>query len=112
MEFVSLSRVKFSDRFDLLKTHLHVPSNVLLGVLIEGTLKAHLYKEHNCVRVFPLVSGRKTAAKTAARAHTSPWKRKREWRPKEVMTKGVILTIKNTVVVLTTWARQDPRVRY
>ena len=75
-------------------------------------MEAHSNKEDNCVRLFPLVSGRKTEAKIAARAQTNPWKRKRDWRPKEVMTKGVILTIKNTVVVLTTWARQDPRVRY
>ena len=64
------------------------------------------------MRVFPLVSGRKAQANSAARAHTKPWKRKRNWSPNEVMTKGVILTIRNTVVVLTTWARQDPRVRY
>ena len=77
-----------------------------------GELEAHLYKEHNSVRVLPLVSGRKVQAKTAARAQTTPWKRKRKWRPSDVKMNGVVLTIKNTVVVLRTWARQDPSVRY
>ena len=106
-------------------------------IVTKSSSKAHSYKEHNCVIVFPLVSGRKAQAKKAARAHTTPWKRKRKWRASEEVllnikntvvvgeagSEGAILIkiqiqlqiqiqIQNTVVILTTWARQGPRVRY
>ena len=58
-----------------------LPQELYRHILTKSSSKVHSYKEHNCVRVFSLVSGRKAQAKAAARAHTTPWKMKRKWRP-------------------------------
>ena len=56
--------------------------------------------EQSSERVFPLVSGTNLQAKRAARAHTPPWKKKMEGRPRCRITWGIVFTRAKAVRLL------------
>ena len=56
--------------------------------------------EQSCESVLPLVSGTNLQAKRAARAHTPPWKKKMEGRPRCRITWGIAFTRAKAVTLL------------